>query len=108
MQSCTKTKKTLPHNQPSNDDEEARILAERANQQKEHRQQREELLNQSFGSFSGDNEGDIDYIDTGEDVMEDGEITPTQKEPDEFTKVKSHRVCIGGSIYWHGMSAWQT
>ncbi|XP_033637626.1 leucine-rich repeat and calponin homology domain-containing protein 1-like isoform X2 [Asterias rubens] len=80
--------------EPSNDDEEARILAERANQQKEHRQQREELLNQSFGSFSGDNEGDIDYIDTGEDVMEDGEITPTQKEPDEFTKALTRQKAI--------------
>ncbi|XP_022087982.1 leucine-rich repeat and calponin homology domain-containing protein 1-like isoform X10 [Acanthaster planci] len=84
--------------EPSNDDEEARILADRANQQKELRQQRGELLNQSLSSgnssFGADNEADIDYIDTGEDGMEDGEITPTQTEPDEFTKALTRQKAI--------------
>ncbi|XP_038049920.1 DISP complex protein LRCH3-like isoform X7 [Patiria miniata] len=87
--------------EPSNDDEEARILADRANQQKEHRQQREEFLNQSLGSnntssssFGTDAAGDIDYIDTGDDGMEDGEITPTQTEPDEFTKALTRQKAI--------------
>ena len=81
------------------DDEESRVLAERANQQKEQRINRGELqlhgLNTSRGSYHPEDQ--IDYIDEGDDGPEDGELTPTQTptqtEPDEFTKV-IFDVCI--------------
>ncbi|XP_072033619.1 LOW QUALITY PROTEIN: DISP complex protein LRCH3-like [Amphiura filiformis] len=75
--------------EPGNDEDEARVLAERAAQQKEHRLNREELqlrgLETSRGSYHADDQNDIDFIDEG-DGPDDGELTPTQTEPDEFTK----------------------
>ncbi|XP_030838071.1 leucine-rich repeat and calponin homology domain-containing protein 2 isoform X3 [Strongylocentrotus purpuratus] len=75
--------------EPSNEDEEAKYLAERASQQKEKRQQK--FIPEPSRTFRP-NDNHIDYIDAGED--DDDGVTPTQSpvqtptsaELDPFTK----------------------
>ncbi|XP_041483576.1 leucine-rich repeat and calponin homology domain-containing protein 2-like isoform X2 [Lytechinus variegatus] len=77
--------------EPSNEDEEAKYLAERASQQKEKRQQQKFAPDPPPRSFRP-SDNHIDYIDAGED--DDGGVTPTQSpvqtptsvELDPFTK----------------------
>eukprot|EP00057_Strongylocentrotus_purpuratus_P026613 XP_011681087.1 PREDICTED: leucine-rich repeat and calponin homology domain-containing protein 2 isoform X4 [Strongylocentrotus purpuratus] len=88
--------------EPSNEDEEAKYLAERASQQKEKRQQK--FIPEPSRTFRP-NDNHIDYIDAGED--DDDGVTPTQSpvqtptsaELDPFTKVTDYELERQKALY---------